>query len=193
MNFLEDTLLESLVSVASILMDPDVNNTDIEIIFQVDPSIQLEPHESFSDFSTDVDLTDFVEMENINLDNLMDTDMTIHLSYARLLGLSLQSLMNNHDFYLQFELPASVLEFLETINNPLPEKHPVPESVINSFRIVKLDSKWEFKNDGCPICLETFKCKDKALFLSCNHYFHEICIKRWFQEQNFCPVCRQEV
>lgn len=207
MSLFENIIQESLTHfITPIVMYPiapyqNSNTSDMEISFQLDPAVQVELLESTSDVTTDVDLTDIAQMENVNLDNLMDTEITISLDNLidlnlpsfRLVALCLQYIMDIDDFYIQYELPATALEFLAAINNPPSEKHPVPESVSNNFPVVKLNQKIVSDNGECSICLETFKCDDKALFLSCNHYYHEGCIKRWFEEQNFCPICKQEV
>lgn len=202
-NLIYDSLTHFITSIAMYPISPYQNSnvSDMEISFQLDPTIQIERLENAPDVTTDLDLTDIAEMENVNLDNLMDTEITINLNNLtdlnlpslRLLALCLQYIMDIEDFYIQYELPATALDFLATINNPHSEKHPVPENVLNLFPVVKLDQKQLSENDKCLICLETFKCNDKALFLSCNHYYHEGCIKRWFEEQNFCPICKQEV
>lgn len=200
-NLIDDS---SVRFIASIVMDSTASSnqsqdTGIEILFQLDPALQLEFSETASDASTDSDLTDFIEMANVNLDNLMDSNVTHdsdeenELSSSGLLALCLQYLMDIDDFYLQYALPSSILDFLLAVNNPPEEKHPVPESILNFFPVVKLDQKQLSENGECSICLEEFECDGKALILSCNHYFHEACIKRWFQEQNFCPICKQEV
>lgn len=207
MSLFQNLLLDTLTNfTSSIIMDSmdryqNSNDTTMEISFQLDPGIHAQSVENSSNLSTDIDLTDFLEMENVNLDDLVETDITINsdslddlnIPFSRLLGLCLQSLLDIDDFYLQYELPVSVLDFLEAINNPPAEKHPVPEEVLNSFPIIKMDLDQLSKNDECPICLAKFSWKEEAMRLLCNHYYHERCIKKWFQEQNFCPVCRQEV
>jgi len=51
---------------------------------------------------------------------------------------------------------------------------------------------------NCPICydiLDVDDIKNKIMTTSCNHKFHEKCIKMWFKESNtnntfLCPYCR---
>jgi len=54
---------------------------------------------------------------------------------------------------------------------------------------------------NCCICLEQFADEDledgnpysavNVVVLPCKaHYFHEKCIKSWFEKQSLCPVCR---
>lgn len=46
-----------------------------------------------------------------------------------------------------------------------------------------------FSRDVCSICLED----GYMVKLSCDHVFHEDCIKKWLHHKNTCPLCRQEV
>lgn len=45
----------------------------------------------------------------------------------------------------------------------------------------------------CCICLEKI---DKNVFkLSCNHFFHKVCIDKWIETCNYkfkCPICRKK-
>ena len=47
----------------------------------------------------------------------------------------------------------------------------------------------------CSICLEHYVKNDKVIELSCNHSFHEKCIKDWMNTNNVsnnnCPICRE--
>ena len=45
----------------------------------------------------------------------------------------------------------------------------------------------------CTICLDNFQILDNIINLSCLHMFHENCIKKWLNENNFCPICKKEV
>lgn len=44
--------------------------------------------------------------------------------------------------------------------------------------------------DVCPICLEELK---TARVTPCNHYFHNICLKKWLKVQNKCPMCHATI
>lgn len=44
-------------------------------------------------------------------------------------------------------------------------------------------------NDICSICLENLK-DDKCVILSCEHIYHNICIKLWLKKNDSCPNCR---
>ncbi|XP_041465687.1 E3 ubiquitin-protein ligase RNF115-like isoform X2 [Lytechinus variegatus] len=45
----------------------------------------------------------------------------------------------------------------------------------------------------CPVCMEAFKCDEKAKRLPCSHFFHPKCIKTWLEMHNTCPVCRKPI
>ena len=40
----------------------------------------------------------------------------------------------------------------------------------------------------CPICLDEIV---KKAVLSCNHEMCSLCIIRWLNEDNTCPICEQ--
>ena len=42
----------------------------------------------------------------------------------------------------------------------------------------------------CSICLETIEA-DQVLETPCGHHFHEVCLRQWFLQSNYCPLCRQ--
>jgi autocrine motility factor receptor len=43
------------------------------------------------------------------------------------------------------------------------------------------------RQDSCTICWETM---EKARRLPCGHIFHELCLRRWLQQDSSCAVCR---
>lgn len=51
---------------------------------------------------------------------------------------------------------------------------------------VNIDENGKNNNEICTICLET-NCDTK---LSCDHKFHKNCIKKWFNINLKCPICR---
>tara|TARA_A100000164_G_scaffold299773_1_gene274508 strand:- start:27 stop:635 length:609 start_codon:yes stop_codon:yes gene_type:complete len=56
----------------------------------------------------------------------------------------------------------------------------------------------EYIDDGCAICLDPlFKKKNNFVLNTviktlCKHYFHKTCIKKWFNMNNTCPLCREK-
>ena len=53
-------------------------------------------------------------------------------------------------------------------------------------KFYKLEECNESRNAVCSICLESI-CDGK---LKCKHYFHDICIRKWFKNNDTCPYCR---
>lgn len=50
------------------------------------------------------------------------------------------------------------------------------------------------KRDGdttCVICFDDFQEDDELRVLQCNHYFHDACIRTWFERSVSCPICRR--
>lgn len=43
--------------------------------------------------------------------------------------------------------------------------------------------------DACAICLDEPRAGDQVCRLGCAHVYHAVCIKRWLQQKNSCPVC----
>ena len=79
------------------------------------------------------------------------------------------------------------------------QKHPTEKNFINSLETIEFNE--DQKEIYCGICLDNFKNGDKAYILPCKdqkHYFHigenkESCggILPWLEENNTCPVCRE--
>ena len=51
-------------------------------------------------------------------------------------------------------------------------------------------NKLEEGNRSCMICLDEFHTGEKVTALPCIHFFHEMCIKNWFNIKQFCPICK---
>ena len=45
-------------------------------------------------------------------------------------------------------------------------------------------------NDRCAICFQDLK---SARITPCHHFFHEICLRKWFYVQDHCPMCHQKI
>lgn len=81
------------------------------------------------------------------------------------------------------------------------QENMIEESENEDFSYIELTAE-ETKNipDSfeCCICLEeknfshneNNENKIKLIKLSCNHIFHEKCIKKWIQKDSTCPLCR---
>jgi hypothetical protein len=45
----------------------------------------------------------------------------------------------------------------------------------------------------CSICLEPIRASNESLTLECCHKYHVDCIKRWKQNNESCPLCRDNL
>lgn len=48
-------------------------------------------------------------------------------------------------------------------------------------------------SSDCNICRESFKEDEDYTILPCSHYYHSICISRWFESKSTCPECRTDL
>lgn len=48
-----------------------------------------------------------------------------------------------------------------------------------------------YQNKFCAICYIDFENEDNIAKLTCNHTFHEECIKEWFKYKQICPYCNK--
>ena len=62
---------------------------------------------------------------------------------------------------------------------------------INSLNTLLLCD--ELPDDTCSICLDEFKEGDKIKKLNCNHIYHEKCLLPWLNNNDCCPMCRQNI
>jgi hypothetical protein len=44
-------------------------------------------------------------------------------------------------------------------------------------------------NVVCSICLEEYVYNETISVMSCNHKFHEECLRDWLQKSKACPLC----
>ena len=89
---------------------------------------------------------------------------------------------------------------LELFNRPRLENPFYDEEKNNNKKDVEIllkilpNSKIENKTDlKCIICLSGFRIGDKEVTLPCLHMFHFNCIKKWFYENRWCPLCKSEI
>lgn len=88
------------------------------------------------------------------------------------------------------DIYSNVIE--NSLNDP-PPKRPIPEDVFDTLPVVKADRKLIEINESCVICTEDFSPDEDVLLLSCSHAYHRDCIRKWFREQNVCPICRKVI
>lgn len=49
------------------------------------------------------------------------------------------------------------------------------------------------RQESCCICLDAFSKGEVVMFLSCNHRFHNQCLRPWLQSKPICPLCKAKV
>jgi hypothetical protein len=110
-----------------------------------------------------------------------------------LYGRMMNNLMNIA--FLAGRNPVNFHELLEPVRVTVDNKDLHEFVQYSAFKdvaeqITKLENQ-----ENCPICLEKFADEDPVAFLrTCEHLFHEQCVKKWLLEFNHrCPVCRTSV
>ena len=78
--------------------------------------------------------------------------------------------------------------------NEITEKkiNPVDDSILNILprsKIKKVNNLPQEKR-SCVICIEEFKENELVITIPCYHIYHENCAKKWFQNENICPICK---
>ena len=61
-----------------------------------------------------------------------------------------------------------------------------------TFRTVLYSSK-KFDMSQCSICITNFELCDSVCELTCNHIFHEKCVRKWAKHKLECPLCRAKI
>lgn len=56
---------------------------------------------------------------------------------------------------------------------------------------IATDEELEQFNDVCPICYN--KLTSSACSTPCRHYFHAVCLRKWFYVQDSCPLCHSKI
>ena len=91
-----------------------------------------------------------------------------------------QSIINNciHKNY-QFEIPLSY-------------QSKVKKIIDNELVIIEVDDE---KEEECIICMEMIKSQDyrptRCNINECKLPCHIICLQRWFDKYNKCPICNE--
>jgi hypothetical protein len=76
------------------------------------------------------------------------------------------------------------------IQNKKCEEKITKQSVVKYLNKIK-NEQHEVKE--CPICFDLIADDKEKLRSDCNHYYHFGCLKRWLQNQNSCPKCRNKI
>ncbi|CAI2367702.1 unnamed protein product [Moneuplotes crassus] len=94
-----------------------------------------------------------------------------------------------------FQIPGELGTVAQFINPEEDNQRTCSDDILRSLKNqeIKSDNISEFKEEICSICLGQFEIGSKAITLKCNHKFHCDCIRRWLQQRQICPYCREEI
>jgi hypothetical protein len=70
---------------------------------------------------------------------------------------------------------------------------PLPAEIITQIPCGKFHNLENANETECSICKSDFEGNDHVMLLSCKHFFHESCIKRWFNQSVKSPICRKDL
>lgn len=59
------------------------------------------------------------------------------------------------------------------------------------YNVLKKDGL--YNDTMCSICFDNYENDEEVRILPCKHYFHEKCIKKWFEKKLVCPLCNKGV
>ena len=60
------------------------------------------------------------------------------------------------------------------------------------FYISKIINIYDPDKNNCIICLQDYN-NDNRIDLKCNHSFHKVCLNKWKQRKDECPICRRKI
>ena len=98
-----------------------------------------------------------------------------------------ENILNNLEKRINF-LQQFFVNYNNIINNNKGEENKydyLEEKEINDD-LMKI-----IKEDICLICLQNYNKRDKICELTCTHFFHAFCIKKWLEMKNNCPLCKK--
>ncbi|KAG8175914.1 hypothetical protein JTE90_015018 [Oedothorax gibbosus] len=64
---------------------------------------------------------------------------------------------------------------------------------IEKLESVEMNQSHVEQGMDCSVCLQRFELHEQVTRLSCNHFFHKVCISTWLEKHLTCPFCRLEV
>ena len=63
----------------------------------------------------------------------------------------------------------------------------------NARLAAKFGSSSRWKDEICPICIETYNHGDYLAVCPCKHGYHLICLEDWLRVKSDCPLCKRPV
>ena len=98
----------------------------------------------------------------------------------------------------------------EEINNKFKKMNKIVKEIlvrnhfprmIKEIKEIKIEKRFKFRiygkktksvlGDQCNICIDEYKSREHIIELDCGHDYHKICIKKWLNCNNNCPMCRR--
>jgi len=92
--------------------------------------------------------------------------------------------------YPGFDEQNENLMFMESFNLSQPVRRPLNN--IESLVISQAKAGDRCLSEKCAVCMDNILINENIITLSCNHTFHDLCIKGWFNEKDTCPICRAQ-
>lgn len=137
-----------------------------------------------------------INMSIINIPNLNSS--THQVSIIRNININMNNSSNIQNIPFQIlGNHRAIGDIIENINQILYSwnitgKTPASKEELDTLRNEEVDKYVvdNFKQDTCSICFDGFEEGNTISYLKCNHFFHNSCIKLWFEKSNNCPVCR---
>ncbi len=69
---------------------------------------------------------------------------------------------------------------------------PLP-SDISKYSVAPYGSLASNDQIECIICFDSFNQSDTIPLIRCGHIYHDVCLNKWLQKQNVCPLCKRVV
>lgn len=154
-----------------------INLGDVQVgISQVEPAIHL---------------PDGVRQYVINdpgSGEMFEDNPRLNQLYDRMMG----NLLGMFQMVNQDGRRLNLTDLMEPVRVTVDDKNMTEFVEYFQYKDIETKSDKIKSQDTCPICLDTFEKEDNvACIRTCEHVFHELCVKKWLQEFNHrCPVCR---
>ena len=79
------------------------------------------------------------------------------------------------------------------LNLVFSDSNGVDKKILDKLTKTIIDENFKLDQDRCVICLDDYKNGDEIIKIPCLHVFHSKCILEWFNNKNFCPICKFEL
>ena len=137
---------------------------------------------------------------NINIDNSNEDQIIENESFSELASqIFLNRIVGKHISYL-FEEDDDDDSFFNNfglrlipISLVFTDSNGVDKKILNNLPKIIIDNETKLEQERCVICLEDYKKGDEIIKTPCSHVFHSKCIIEWFNNKNYCPICKFEL